>query len=91
MKKTKDKAKKKKAGKKTTLLGGAAKSIKGLRKSKLSTTQKVLAGATLVALGVGYLAKRLNGTDLPARPDATTTAADADAAESSLAAMEVDA
>lgn len=96
MKKTKDKAKKNKAAKKSTakktsLLGGAAKSIKGLRKSKLSTTQKVLGGAALVALGVGYLAKRLNGTDLPARPDATTTAADADAAESSLAAMEVDA
>ena len=30
MKKTKDKAKKKKAGKKATLLGGAAKSIKNL-------------------------------------------------------------
>lgn len=91
MKKTKDKAKKTKAGKKTTLLGGAAKSIKSLRKTKLSTTQKVLGSAALVALGVGLLAKRLNGTDLPARPDATTTAADADAAESSLAAMEVDA
>ena len=90
MKKTKDKTKKSKAGKKSTLLGGAAKSIKNLRKSKLSTTQKVLGGAALVALGVGYLAKRLNGNDLPARPDATTTA-DANAAESSLAAMETDA
>ena len=88
MKKTKDKASKNKAGKKNTLLSGAAKSIKSLRKSKLSTTQKVLGGAALVALGVGYLAKRLNGADLPARSDATTTAADADAAESSLAAME---
>ena len=90
MKKTKDKAKKKKAGKKATLLGGAAKSIKNLRKSKLSTTQKVLAGAALAAIGVGYLAKRLNGTDLPARPDATTTA-DLAGAEHNLAAMEVDA
>lgn len=90
MKKTKDKTKKSKAGKTSTLLGGAAKSIKNLRKSKLSTTQKVLGGAALVALGVGYLAKRLNGNDLPARPDATTTA-DANAAESSLAAMETDA
>jgi hypothetical protein len=90
MKKTKEKAKKNKAGKKTTLLAGAAKSIKGLRKSKLSTTQKVLGGAALVALGVGYLAKRLGGADLPARPDATTTA-DADAAETSLAAMDANA
>ncbi|MET4074727.1 hypothetical protein [Hymenobacter sp. UYCo722] len=90
MKKTKDKTKKTKAGKKTTLLSGAAKSIKNLRKSKLSTTQKVLGGAALMALGVGYLAKRLNGNDLPARPDATTTA-DADAAESSLAAMDANA
>ena len=90
MKKTKDKSKKSKASKKTTLLGGAAKSIKNLRKSKLSTTQKVLGSAALVALGVGYLAKRLNGADLPARPDATTTA-DANAAEKSLAAMEVEA
>lgn len=90
MKKTKDKAKKNKASKKATLLGGAAKSVKNLRKHKFSTTQKVLAGAALAALGVGYLAKRLNGTDLPARPDATTTA-DADAAESSLAAMDANA
>ncbi len=87
MKKTKDKAKKNKAGKKATLLGGAVKSIKQLRKRKLSTTQKVVGGAALVALGVSYLAKRLSGADLPARPDATTTA-DADAAETSLAAMD---
>ena len=90
MKKTKDKAKKNKAGKKATLLGGAAKSIKNLRKRKLSTAQKVLGSAALVALGVGYLAKRLSGADLPVRPDATTTA-DANAAESSLAAMDANA
>ncbi|MDQ2772871.1 MAG: hypothetical protein M3Y54_20495 [Bacteroidota bacterium] len=91
MKKTKDKAKKNKSPKKTSLLGGAAKSLKSLRKTKLSTTQKVVGGAALVALGVSYLAKRLSGTDLPARSDATTTGADADAAESSLAAMDADA
>ena len=85
MKKTQDQARKNKAGKKNTLLAGAAKSIKNLRKSKLSTTQKVVGSAVLVALGIGYLAKRLNGRDLPARPDATTTA-DAPAPETSLAA-----
>lgn len=56
------KSKKKKASKKTTLLGGATKSLKKLSKNsvgKLSTTQKVLAGATLGALGVRYLVKRL--------------------------------
>ena len=90
MKKTKDKTKKNKAGKKATLLGGAVKSIRGLRKRKLSTAQKVLGGAALVALGVSYLAKRLNGNDLPVRPDATTTA-DADAAETNLAAMSANA
>jgi hypothetical protein len=90
MKKTKDKARKNKASKKGTLLGGAAKSIKNLRKSKLSTTQKVLGGAALVALGIGYLAKRLNGRDMPARPDATTTA-DAAVPETSLAALDANA
>ncbi len=90
MKKNKAKARKNKAGKKATLLSGAAKSLKSLRKSKFSTTQKVLGGAALVALGVRYLAKRLAGSDLPARPDATTTA-NANAAESSLAAMDANA
>jgi hypothetical protein len=57
------KNKKKKAAKKNTLLGGAAKSLKKLSKGsvgKLSTTQKVIAGATLGALGVRYLIKKLN-------------------------------
>jgi hypothetical protein len=46
--------KKNKAGKKKkNLLGGAVKSIK-----KLSTTQKVVGGSALVALGLGYLAQR---------------------------------
>ena len=83
MKKTK--VKKNKAGK-STLLSGAAKSLKKLRTAKLSTTQKVVGGAALVALGLGYLSKRLNGADIPVPADATTTA-DAPAAEASLAAM----
>ena len=91
MKKTQDKAKKNKADKKGALLSGAAKSIKNLRKRKFSTTQKVVGGVALVALGVSYLAKRLSTNDLPARSDATTTGADADAAESSLAAMNANA
>ena len=84
MKKTK--VKKNKAGK-NTLLSGAAKSLKKLRTVKLSTTQKVVGGAALVALGLGYLSKRLNRADIPAPADATTTA-DALAAEGSLAAMD---
>ena len=83
MKKTK--VKKNKAGK-NTLLSGAAKSLKKLRTAKLSTTQKVVGGAALVALGLSYLSKRLNGADISAPKDATTTA-DAPAAEASLAAM----
>ncbi|QDA58972.1 hypothetical protein [Hymenobacter jejuensis] len=56
--------KKKKAnvGKKKTLLGGAAKSLKSLGKttglSRLSTVQKVVGGAALVGLGLSYLTKR---------------------------------
>jgi len=80
MKKTKNK--KQKASKKT-LLGGAAKSLKKLRKGGrlrgLSTTQKVVGGA-LVALGLGYLATR--------RATSTPAASDASAAEETLAAME---
>jgi hypothetical protein len=71
------KNKKKKAAKKNTLLGGAAKSLKKLSKGsvgKLSTTQKVIAGATLGALGVRYLVKKLN------KPKTTT--ADTDYASS---------
>lgn len=73
MKKTKNKKKKadKKTGKKANVLGGAAKSLKKLSKNsvgKLSTTQKVLAGATLGALGVRLLVKKLN------KPKPTTTA-----------------
>ncbi|OON67859.1 hypothetical protein [Hymenobacter sp. CRA2] len=49
MSKKKNKAPKKKK----TLLGGAMKSIK-----KLSTTQKVVGGSALVALGLGYVAQR---------------------------------
>jgi len=72
MKKTKKKDKGKKAGKKATALSGAAKSLKKLSKNsvgKLSTTQKVLAGATLGALGVRLLVKKLG------KPKAVATAA----------------
>jgi len=77
------KNKKKKAAKKQTLLGGAAKSLRKLGKGRgrLSTTQKVVGGAALVALGLGYLAKRLRG-------GAATPPPDAAAAEEQLAAME---
>lgn len=70
------KNKKQKAGKKT-LLGGAVKTIK-----KLSTAQKVVGGAALVALGLSYLAKRQNGSAAGIPIDA-----DAAIAEESLAAM----
>ncbi|GAB2850443.1 hypothetical protein [Hymenobacter ruber] len=81
MKKTKDKAAKNKPAKKQTLLGGATKSLKKLRKSKLTTTQKVLAGAALAAVGLGMLAKR-NGK---------ATSPDTAAAEDSLAALDANA
>ncbi|MDO7885964.1 hypothetical protein [Hymenobacter cheonanensis] len=67
------KNKKKKAAKKAALLGGTAKSLRKLSKNsvgKLSTTQKVLAGATLGVLGVRYLVKKLG------KPKATTAEAD---------------
>ncbi|TGD81641.1 hypothetical protein [Hymenobacter wooponensis] len=75
-----------KSGKKTTLFGGAGKSLKKLGKgtglAKLSTTQKVLGGAALLAVGLGYLGKRRNSTP------AATPNSDAAAAEESLASME---
>lgn len=67
------KNKKKKASKKATLLGGAAKSLKKLSKGsvgKLSTTQKVIAGTALGALGVRYLVKKLG------KPKTTTADTD---------------
>lgn len=86
------KTKKNKVAKQKTMLGGAAKSLKKLGKGtsrrigRLSTTQKVVGGAALVALGLSYLSKRLNGGDIPHPADATTTA-DGLAAEENLAAM----
>lgn len=87
MKKTKDKAAKTKSAKKQTLLGGAAKSLKKLRKSKLTTTQKVLAGAALAAVGLSMLAKRASSNGAATTPDTADTAA----AEDNLAAMDTNA
>ena len=87
MKKKKNKVK---AGKKATLLGGAAKSLKKLRKGAasgiggLSTTQKVVGGAALVALGLTYLNKRRGSAAAT-----TDTAADVTGAEENLAALDV--
>ena len=81
------KNKKNKADKKP-LFSRTAKSIRKLRKNAvnsiggLSTAQKVVGGATLVALGLSYLAKRRNNS----ATDASTTGA-----EESLAAMEANA
>lgn len=69
--------KNKKAAKKATLLGGAAKSLKKLSKGsvgKLSTTQKVIAGTALGALGVRYLVKQLNKSKAAASADSTYSA-----------------
>ena len=82
------KTKKNKVGKKT-LFGGAAKSLKKLGKGTatriggLSTTQKVVGGAALVAFGLGYLAKRRGATN---GADAATP--DELAAEESLSSMD---
>lgn len=83
------KIKKKKADKKANLLGGATKSLKKLGKGKafgkLSTTQKVVGGAALVALGLGYLAQRRKAGAATPETDATSDAA---AAEQNLAALD---
>lgn len=79
------KTKKTKNGKKTSLLGGATKSLRKLGRgtansiSGLSTTQKVVGSAALMALGLSYFSKR-NGK--PA------VAAGTAAAEHSLNAMD---
>lgn len=80
----KNKNKKNKAGNKT-LLGGAAKSLKKLGSGigRLSTTQKVVSGAALVALGVSYLNKRRRS-----KAGAATATPDATGAEDNLAAMD---
>ncbi len=94
MKKTqKDKpkvAKKIKPAKKKTVL----KSIKKLGKKsglgKLSTTQKVVGGAALLAAGLGVLAQRTGffaATDTDAPADATTTT-DAAEAEQNLNSLD---
>lgn len=79
-----------KAGKNKTLLG---KSLRKLGKksglSKLSTTQKVVGGAALLAAGLGYLATRVTPTI--ATPDTRFPEApesDAAAAEQNLAALD---
>ncbi len=81
------KNKKNKAGKKKSLLGGAAKSLKKLGQGtgigRLSTAQKVVGGATLVALGVRFLARNRR-TSSAAGP---TPTADAASAEHNLAAL----
>jgi hypothetical protein len=88
MKKTK-KNKVGKAGKKTSILGGATKSLRKLGKGTansiggLSTTSKVVGGAALVALGLSYLNKRRSKTATTA-----STSADASAAEQNLSAMD---
>jgi len=83
------KTKKNKASKKSTLLGGATKSLKKLGKGKglgkLSTTQKVVGGAALVALGLSYLSKRRKAGAAATETDTTTDAA---AAEQNLAALD---
>ncbi|WP_426062174.1 hypothetical protein [Hymenobacter sp. B1770] len=86
----KNKAVKNKAGKKTSILGGATKSLKKLGKGTansiggLSTTSKVVGGAALVALGLSYLNKRRNKSTTTV----TDTSSDATAAEQSLSAMD---
>ena len=82
------KTKKIKNGKKTSLLGGATKSLRKLGRgtansiSGLSTTQKVVGSAALVALGLSYFSKRNGKHAVAAGTD------DATAAEHSLNAMD---
>lgn len=83
------KNKKTKADKKTTLLGGVTKSLKKLGKGTtnsiggLSTAQKVVGGAAIVALGLSYLTKRRGS-----HAGATDTSSDASVAEENLATLE---
>lgn len=68
MKKNKKAKDKSKTAQKTTLLRGATESLRKLSKGttnsigRLSTTQKVVGGATLLALGLNYLNKRRRAT-----------------------------
>ncbi|WP_046243663.1 hypothetical protein [Hymenobacter terrenus] len=84
------KTKKNKVGKKNSLFGGATKSLKKLGKgtatgiSGLSTTQKVVGGAALVALGLSYLSKRRGNKSVAEE----TITPDATAAEENLAALD---
>ncbi|HEX8327891.1 MAG TPA: hypothetical protein VF629_10145 [Hymenobacter sp.] len=82
------KTKKNKGAKKTTLLGGAAKSLKNLGKRNknggLSTTQKVVGGAALVVLGLSYWNTRRKA----GASTAPETTPDATAAEENLAALD---
>lgn len=87
------KNKKNKAAKKPTLLRGAAKSLKKLGKGtvgKLSTAQKVVAGAALATLGIRYLTKRL-GKGKATAPAGNTFGDDAAVAENNLTTMEEEA
>ncbi|UOQ53680.1 hypothetical protein [Hymenobacter cellulosivorans] len=71
----KNKKIKAKTAKKKSLLGGAAKSIKKLSRNsvgKLTTTQKVVGGTALVALGLGYLAQRRNAAATTPTPAAAS-------------------
>ena len=83
MKKTKkDKSKAAKSGKpakKKTILKSLKKLGKKTGLRKLSTTQKVVGGAALLAAGLGYLATRTDTFANSAAPDTTSTdAADAE-------------
>lgn len=80
----KNKKTKNKTARKTTLLRGAAKSLRKLSKGttnsigRLSTAQKVVGGATLLALGLSYLNKRRRATGDSSAPSSTPDAAGAE-------------